>query len=498
MSRPTRARREQIRREAATIRARCEREGRPVEEIADTIGERIPELSALEGWRLALGWTRAQTLVIVARIYADDGLRVPGLSAEQLCRFEHGPDRPGPEYAQVLARAYGTTEHRLGLATRCACGRDETRLPTGGLGYGRARETHVGWATTHWGVEHVTTAAGLPAVRESLHRALTDDPRASRALAEAAVEPYALNYSRHPPQVLFGELHRVRGMLAPVLEHAAGGGDDVAAAGLRSVAARLTALLGNLAFHLGDHTGAQAHLAAAALLGERCGADDLRAWTFGAASMVARVDRRHEAALAHAEHGLALAGTALRRAQLSSWALAPSLAALGRSEDARRAVIDADDALDAAPAQAPGRFGFNHAEHLLHTAETHIALGQGDRAGVHAHASIAAAVHASPGWAAAAAVLALAEAPTTPGDAAARAHDLLDRVPAHHLRATTRERLERLAPSLPREVPAGAELPGTHRGVAPGRRHPRTALAAVRIDRRLPPALIYAALRHRR
>ncbi|MFI6984253.1 hypothetical protein ACIBSV_37460 [Embleya sp. NPDC050154] len=138
MSRPTRARREQIRREAATIRARCECEGRPVEEIADTIGERIPELSALEGWRLALGWTRAQTLATVARVYADDGLRVPGLSAEQLCRFEHGPDRPGPEYAQVLARAYGTTEHRLGLTTRCACGRDETRDPSDRLGYRRA------------------------------------------------------------------------------------------------------------------------------------------------------------------------------------------------------------------------------------------------------------------------------------------------------------------------------------------------------------------------
>lgn len=470
MSRPTRARREQIRREAASIRARCGRAGRTVGEIADTIGERIPELSALEGWRLALGWTRARTLATVARIYADDGLRMPGLSAEQLCRFEHGPDRPGAEYARVLARAYGTSERRLGLATRCGCGRGEASDPAGRLGYGRPRETHVGWATMYWGVEHVTTAAGLPAVRESLHLALADDPRASRALVdlvEAAVEHYALNYSRHPPQILFGELHRVRGMLAPVLEHAVGGGDDVAAAGLRSVAARLTALLGNLAFHLGDHTGAQAHLAAAALLGERCGAEDLRAWTFGAASMVARADRRHDAALAHAERGLALAATPLRRAQLSSWALAPSLAALGRAEDARQALADADDALDASPAQTPGRFGFDRAEHLLHAAETHIALGQGDRAGEHARESVTAAAYASPGWAAATAALALAEAPAAPGDAAARAHDLLDHVPAQHLRATTRERLDRLALGLPRDVRAGDELRERVRALPP-------------------------------
>ncbi|OPC76607.1 hypothetical protein B4N89_44765 [Embleya scabrispora] len=461
MSKPTRARREQIRREAASIRARCEREGRTVGEIADIIGGRIPELSALEGWRLALGWTRARTLAGVARIYADDGLRMPGLSAEQLCRFEHGPDRPGLEYARVLARVYGTSVDRLGLATRCGCGRNEPGDAGGRFGYGRARETHVGWATTHWGVEHVTTAAGLPAVRESLHLVLADGPHPSQALvdlAEAAAGHYALNYSRHPPQVLFDELHRVRGMLVPVLEPAAGGGDDVAAAGLRSVAARLTALLGNLAFHLGDHSGAQAHLGAAALLGESCGDDDLRAWTYGAASMVARADRRHRSALAYAEHGLALAGTPLRRAQLSSWALAPSLAALGRAEDAQRALADADDDLDAVPAQAPGRFGFDHAEHLLHTAETHIALGQGDRASGPAGASIAAAVHASPGWAAATAVLALAEAPTAPDDAAARAHDLLDRVPAQHVRSTTRERLDRLVLGLPREAPAGDEL----------------------------------------
>ncbi|MFI6984252.1 tetratricopeptide repeat protein [Embleya sp. NPDC050154] len=247
-------------------------------------------------------------------------------------------------------------------------------------------------------------------------------------------------------------------MLVPVLEHPTGGGTGTAVTGLRLVAARLSALLGNVAFHLGDHTGARAHLTAAALLGERCGEDDLRAWTFGAASMVARADRRHEAALAHAERGLALAGTALRRAQLSSWALAPSLAALGRGEDARRVVADADDALDAAPAQAPGRFGFDHAEHLLHTAETHIALGQGETASGHARASMSAAPHASPGWAAATAVLALAEACAAPGDAAARAHDLLDRVPAQHLRATTRERLDRLALGMPRDVRAGDEL----------------------------------------
>jgi hypothetical protein len=303
----------------------------------------------------------------------------------------------------------------------------------------------------------MTTAAGLPAVRESLRVVLADDPHASRdlvGLADAAVEHYALNYSRHPPQLLFGELHLVRGLLTPALETARG----APATGLRSVLARLSGLLGNLAFHLGDHTGARTHLSAAALLAERCGHDDLRAWTFGAASMVARADGRHQAALADAERGLDLAGSPLRRAQLSSWALAPSLAALNRGDDAQRVLAEAEIALTIAPTQSPGRFGFDHAEHLLHAAETHIALGHGDRASIHARESAAAAPDSSPAWAAATAVLALAEVGTAPGDAAARAHDLLDRIPAPHLRATTRARLDRLAPSLPADIRIGHEL----------------------------------------
>lgn len=62
---------------------------------------------------------------------------------------------------------------------------------------GRRRPTSGGQPRTgEWTRDH---AAGLPAVRESLHLALADDPHPSQALvdlAKAAAEHYAPNYSR--------------------------------------------------------------------------------------------------------------------------------------------------------------------------------------------------------------------------------------------------------------------------------------------------------------
>ncbi|WP_406313347.1 hypothetical protein OHA77_33605 [Streptosporangium sp. NBC_01639] len=135
----------------------------------------------------------------------------------------------------------------------------------------------------------MTTASGLPAVRESLRLALLDAPHGSPLvveLAETAVEHYALNYSRHAPGMLFDEVHAARGLLGEALAAPA---DGVTGAELRRAAGWLSALLGNLAFHLADRSGARAHLAVAASLGDRVGDDRLVAWTLGPQSMVARL-----------------------------------------------------------------------------------------------------------------------------------------------------------------------------------------------------------------
>ncbi|MGQ0778025.1 MAG: hypothetical protein ACT4NY_27045 [Pseudonocardiales bacterium] len=397
-----------------------------------------------------MGWSRAQAIDQVAKLYIADGLRPPGLSAEQLCRFEHGPDRPGPEYAAMFARAYGACLDQLGLATRCHCGGPE--IPTGqdGLRYGHPQHAHTKWAPIRRAeIAPMTTAAGLPAVRESLHLAVFDTPGGSLVvvdLAEAAVEHYALNYSKHPPVVLFDEVHAARGLLVGALSASA---DDDSGSGMRRAAGWLSGLLGNLAFHLGDHAGARAHLTVAAALGERTGDAKLISWSCGASSMLARASGDHATALDYAERGLAHAVGHLQRAQLLAWAALPSLAALSRPADAEQAMADSARELEADQVGwSPGRFGFDAAEYRLHAAEAQLVLGRYDQAAAYAATSIDACVPETPGWAAAAVVLAQTEAPTDPTAAAQRALDVLDRIPAARLRSTTRDRLTALGQQL--------------------------------------------------
>jgi hypothetical protein len=101
---------------------RGQRAGHATERIAAELLDALPEVSALEAWRLALGWSRAQVVEQVAKVYIGEGLRPPGLSEAMLCRYEHGQERPGVEYAGVLAGVYGTTRQMLGLVGRCGCG----------------------------------------------------------------------------------------------------------------------------------------------------------------------------------------------------------------------------------------------------------------------------------------------------------------------------------------------------------------------------------------
>jgi len=455
----TRSRRAEIRREAAAIHRRGQKDGWSTPRTLRAIRSALPEVTALEGWRLALDWSRAQTVARIAALYRADGLHPPGLSDSMLCRWEHGNERPGDEYAMMLCRAYGARPDQLGLA--------RTGEPTGTpcpppplIRYGHPHQAEpYGWAEPT-----MTTAAGLPAVRESLRLALLADPAGSPAvaeLAEAAAEHYARHYSKHPPQTLFDEVHATRGLLAEPLAAATRTAADDEARGLRRSVGYLSALMGNLAFHLNDFAGARAHLATAHTYGHRVGDMRLSAWTCGARSMVALADNQLEDALRHAEEGLTLAPAGLPRAQLHAWAQLRALARQGREREADEALAAAVRELEADPVgQEPGRFGFDEAEHALHEAEAHLALGRGSQAAARAERSQQATVHGTPGWAAATLTLARAEALTEPADAAARALDVLDRIPAARLRSTARQRLGKLTAELsPATAVAGvAEL----------------------------------------
>lgn len=436
VQRISRARRAEIQREASRLRAQCQRDGRAQERIVTVLRAALPELSALEAWRLALGWSRPQAVREIAAVYRADGLLPPGLAPATLCRYEHGQEEPGDEYRLMISRAYGARPDQLGLATRCLwCSTCATPPP---LHYGQHQREEISTGRK----EPMTTASGLPAIHESVQWAVLDAPGGSPAvvaLAEAAVEHYALNYSKHPPAVLLEEVRATRNLLSTAVT----GTDPSTARDLRRQVGWLSALLGNLAYHLDDRPGARAHLTLAGALGESTHDRALTAWSSGALAMVATAREDWHHARDHAEYGLQHAPEGLRRAQLLGWALLPALAALKRAFEADD-VIDESDEIMRSAVELPGRFGYDRAEHRLHVAEAHLTLERYDRAADVARESIAAAPAETPGWAAATLVLALAEARDTPDQAAARAIGVLDLIPPPRLRATARERLTRL------------------------------------------------------
>jgi hypothetical protein len=444
----SRSRRAVIKKTAAEIRARCLHSGRGIEQTAAAICAELPEVRSLEAWRLALAWPRSRTIERVGALYRSRGLLPPGLSESMLCRWEHRPyERPSQEYVEALCTVYQAPPALLGLDRAAERDRADGDRGSGYSAFGPeafvlpARESMV----------TMTTSAGLPAVRDSLHLALLADPAGSTAvvdLTEAAVEHYALGYSKHPPHVLFTEVHGARTLLM----HALTSGTAVPApmeAELRRGIGWLSALLGNLAFHLGDATGARAHLATAVTYGDRVGDARLAAWGWSAQAMVARAAGEHIVALTHAERAAACAPSGLPRAQAHAWARLPSLAELGREREADAALAMATRELESdARGWAPGRFGYDVAEHALHEAEAHRALRRTERAMACAEQSLNAATPGTPGWAAASLLMAQAEAATAPSDAAQRADQVLTRIPAARLRSTSRARLTQLASTL--------------------------------------------------
>jgi hypothetical protein len=296
-------------------------------------------------------------------------------------------------------------------------------------------------------------AAALAAVRESVELALDAEgpsggPLAARYL-DAAWRYYDVSYSSFPPAMLAAEVHRTRALVAGMLRAPQ---PDEARTELRRVGGWLSALAGNLAFHLGDYPAAQIHLATAARLGTAAGVTRLTCWSLGAQSMTSRAQDRSAEALDLARQAIEYAGTPLQRAQVLAWAELPALARLGGQyrSDALRVIGQAQEQMAADPdGSQPGRFGFDEAELHLHVGEASLLLGDAGLAREHAQASRAATRTGRPSWAAATLTLAQAEAAAgSASDAAALAHGVLDVVPAASLRQTSRLRLYSLDQEL--------------------------------------------------
>jgi transcriptional regulator with XRE-family HTH domain len=184
----------------------------------------------------------------------------------------------------------------------------------------------------------MTLWTGLGAVLESLRLTLRVEGPAggpvSHEQLELAVEQYARAYWATPARVLFGQVRQCRQLVDGMLDQRQPANRR---RHLHLIAGWLSALLGNLSFHLGDYGSARMHLCTAWRLGDAAGHNGLVAWVRGAQSMVELYDNRPEKALRMAREGQALAPNSLVRAQLASWAEARALA---RMRD-RRGVLEA-------------------------------------------------------------------------------------------------------------------------------------------------------------
>ncbi len=455
-ARISRARRAELQRSAHDLRRQGQLCGWPVARIAAMIRVELPDILPLEAWRLAYGWSRPQAVAGITALYQADGLAAPPVNPSMLCRWEHGTHPPGQEYEQALCRLYQADAPQLGLVP----GRVLLRTAAASPGYRHLKDAAASGNGYQMTAED--EAAALAAVRESVQLALEAEGPSGGPLAaqylNAAWRYYDVRYSSFPPAMLAAEVHRTRTLVTAMLRAPQ---PDQARIELRRVGGWLSALAGNLAFHLGDYPAAQIHLSTAARLGTAAGDPRLTCWALGAQAMASRAQDRHAEALDLARLAMEFAGTPLRRAQVLAWAELPALARLGgqhRSE-AIRVIGQAQDQMAADPdGSQPGRFGFDGAELHLHIAEASLLLSDPARAREHAEASRAETRTGRPSWAAATLTFAQAEAARgRPSDAAALAHAVLDAIPAQALRQTSRLRLHRLDQHLARTGTAAAE-----------------------------------------
>jgi transcriptional regulator with XRE-family HTH domain len=115
MAAMTRSQRLHLARQATEIRHRCLRDGMAPEAIVEVICREIPQMFALEAWRLAHGWSRTEVSARLDALYQADGLAAPRISSAELCRWEHGQRRPSDERIEYLCRLYSTRPDRLGF-----------------------------------------------------------------------------------------------------------------------------------------------------------------------------------------------------------------------------------------------------------------------------------------------------------------------------------------------------------------------------------------------
>lgn len=451
----SRSARAELASQAADIRRRGQLAGLDVAGIAAGIAQQLPELSALEVWRLAYGWTRPQVVAAISDLYIADGLAAPRLSSARLCRWEHDGVQPEAEYVEALTRVYGVSPRQLGIdlpGSCSSCGYGQHAPAPSIQGASMAREGDSADSTLRAVADSIQLQrdlegpAGGVGTREQLHQAVTY---------------YSTHYGHWPPATLAAEVHRARQAVVDMLRHEHPEQDRTE---LRVLAGWLSALLGNASFHTSDYAGAHIHLGAGARLGASVGLHRLAGWSLGAQSMVAAFQDRPAEALDLADAAYDYTRTPRHQAQITAWCQLRAFAALGRTHESHQAAAQAQHAMDISDEEPDaGRFGMDRAELHQHLAEAALTLGEHRQAVEHAETARRLKSSGSGGWAAALAIQARACAGQhSTVEATGLAHQVLDAVPAEQLRETTRQRLTQLDHDLGHDEHPGAHVHELH------------------------------------
>lgn len=372
-----------------------------------------------------------------------------------LSQIERGKRRGSIGIAEACDRALSTGGELATLFLTTAS--PVSPVEPGACGFGGCRvakqSTAVPWpgccpawrpqATDSYGASVVTH--DLDALVESARLSLHAPSLATCDQLDATVETFALTYSKHPPAKLFNAVHTTRVAVAAALDTYP---RESVSSRMMGAAGWLSALLGNLSYHLDARSAAAAHWATAVHLGQAVDDCRLVSWTRGAQAMLSRAQGDFAAALNYGTDGLNHATAAGQKAQLLAWAILPATADLGRTSDVTATLAQALNYMDNAT-DAPGRFGFDRAELHLHAAEAHLALDDGPGAIHHGDISADLCELGRPGWAAA--TLTAARGHVTTGDRTAAAHladTVLNTITPERLRATSRKRLTHLSTDL--------------------------------------------------
>mgnify|MGYP001359434402 CR=1 FL=1 len=188
--------------------------------------------------------------------------------------------------------------------------------------------------------------------------ALLDEvpPGEAVTAAEATVADLAVDYLAQPPGPMLRAAFEARRAVVRELRRATARGqrrDLIRAAGY------LSGLLTYAALDLGHSDAAREHAATAQRCAGCAGDRELAAWVRGTQSLIARFDKDYRTALELARDGLRIAGAGTSRPRLLA-GVAQSAANLGDRAEARRALNEAEDAIDHAGTDAfPGLFTFS-------------------------------------------------------------------------------------------------------------------------------------------